>query len=88
MGEGRGKGKVVAVDIFRGRVTLSDKEGVTTTVTIEDFKQGRITDVGIEETQAAMDDYWGDIEGAGIETKLEERGRPDEGRDKKRKNVR
>ena len=88
MGEGRGKGKVVAVDIFRGRVTLSDKEGATTTVTIEDFKQGRITDVGIEETQAAMDDYWGDIEGAGVETKLEERGRPDEGKDKKRKNAR
>ncbi len=84
MGEGRGKGKVVAVDIFRGRVTLSDKEGATTTVTIEDFKKGRITDIGIQETQAALDEYWGEIEGAGVETKLEERGKR---KDKERKNA-
>ena len=87
MGEGRGKGKVVSVDIFRGRVTLSDKEGATTTVTIEDFKKGRITDIGVEEKQAALDDYWGEIEGAGIETKLEERGKRNERKDKEGKNA-
>jgi len=31
------KGKVVAVDIFRGRVSVSDPDGQTLTVTIEDY---------------------------------------------------
>ena len=78
MGEGKGKGKVVAVDIFHGRVTLSDKEGETTTVTIEDFKKGRITDVGSGDTQSVLDDYWKDIEGGGGETKTEEQGEREE----------
>ncbi len=73
MGEGRGKGKVVAVDIFHGRVTLSDKEGATTVVAIDDFKKGRITDVGADEAQRALDDYWKDVEGA--EEKVEVQGK-------------
>lgn len=61
LGEGRGKGKVVAVDIFHGRVTLTDKEGTSTTVTIEDFKKGRITDIGDEEAPP-VEDFWIDAE--------------------------
>ncbi|MCK4680920.1 hypothetical protein KAT82_07315 [bacterium] len=87
MGEGRGKGKVVAVDIFHGRVTLSDKEGETTTVTIEDFKKGRITDVGSDEARSALDDYWRDIEDGGGEKKLEERGERQKREDKEGKNA-
>ena len=78
MGEGRGKGKVVAVDIFHGRVTLSDKEGATTTVAIEDFKKGRITDIGSEDARSVLDDYWDEIEGVRGEKKREEGGGPDE----------
>ena len=78
MGEGRGKGKVTAVDIFHGRVTLSDKEGATTVVTIDNFKKGRITDIGTDEARTALDDYWKDIEGGGGEKKLEERDERDE----------
>ncbi len=57
---GDGKGRVVAVDIFRRRVTLSDEEGKTMTVTLEDFKKGRITAVGTDEAASVRDDYWGD----------------------------
>ena len=57
LGGGRGKGKVVAVDIFHRRVTLADKEGTTTTVTLEDFRKGRITDIGTAEAPV-LDDYW------------------------------
>jgi cell fate regulator YaaT (PSP1 superfamily) len=57
LGEGKGKGKVVAVDIFHRRVTLSDKEGTTTTVTLDDFRKGRITDIGTAEAPV-LDDYW------------------------------
>ena len=80
MGEGRGKGKVVAVDIFHGRVTLSDKEGATTTVAIEDFKKGRITDIGSEDARSVLDDYWDEIEGVRGEKKREE----GEGRDERK----
>ncbi|MBD3367097.1 MAG: hypothetical protein GF405_02840 [Candidatus Eisenbacteria bacterium] len=38
------KGKVVAVDIFRGRVSVSDPEGQTITVTLENFLKGDFTD--------------------------------------------
>jgi cell fate regulator YaaT (PSP1 superfamily) len=57
LGEGKGKGKVVAVDIFHRRVTLADKEGTTATVTLDDFKKGRITDMGTAEAPV-LDDYW------------------------------
>jgi cell fate regulator YaaT (PSP1 superfamily) len=60
LGEGKGRGKVVAVDIFRGRVTLSDEEGKTTTVTLEDFRKGRITAVGTADVVAVPEDYWDD----------------------------
>ncbi|MBD3348316.1 MAG: hypothetical protein GF400_03850 [Candidatus Eisenbacteria bacterium] len=40
--KGGSRGKVVAVDIFRGRVSVSDDEGKTTAVAIEDFKRGNI----------------------------------------------
>jgi cell fate regulator YaaT (PSP1 superfamily) len=59
---GEGKGRVVAVDIFRRRVTLSDEEGKTMTVALEDFKKGRITAVGTDEAPSVRDDYWGDTE--------------------------
>lgn len=62
MGEGRGKGKVIGVDIFHSRVTLVDKEGATTTVTLENFKSGRITDIGKDAAETALDDYWRDAE--------------------------
>ncbi len=55
------KHRVVAVDIFRRRVTLSDEEGKTAIVGIEDFKKGRITAVGTDD-EFVMDDYWGDGE--------------------------
>lgn len=41
-------------------------------VAIDDFKKGRITDVGADEARTALDDYWKDIEGAGGEKKPEE----------------
>ena len=87
MGEGRGKGKVVAVDIFYGRVTLSDKEGSTTVVAIEDFKKGRITDVVADEARSALDDYWRDMESGDGEKKPEERGEPQKREDKEGKNA-
>lgn len=59
---GGGKGRVVAVDIFRRRVTLSDEDGKTVTVAIEDFKKGRITAVGTDDAPPVPDDYWGDPE--------------------------
>ncbi len=58
MGEGRVK--VVAVDIFRGRVRLSDGEGKTATVSLDDFKKGRITAVGTADTEDVPDEYGGD----------------------------
>jgi cell fate regulator YaaT (PSP1 superfamily) len=73
LGEDRGKGKVVAVDIFHGRVTLTDKEGTSTTVTLEDFKKGRITDIGDEEAPP-VEDFWIDAEG---ETAVAEPDRPE-----------
>jgi cell fate regulator YaaT (PSP1 superfamily) len=59
---GDGKGKVVAVDIFRRRVTLSDREGKTISVSLEDFKRGRITAVGTDEAAPVPDEYWSDAE--------------------------
>jgi len=51
--------RVVAVDIFRRRVTLTDEDGKSNIVTIEDFKKGRITSVGTEdEDLPVLDDYW------------------------------
>jgi cell fate regulator YaaT (PSP1 superfamily) len=61
---GGGKARVVAVDIFRRRVTLSDEEGKTVTVGLDDFKKGRITAVGTDEAPAVRDDYWGDSDDA------------------------
>jgi cell fate regulator YaaT (PSP1 superfamily) len=55
---GEGKGRVVAVDIFRRRVTLSDEDGKTTTVTLDDFRKGRITAVGTDDAPSVPDDYW------------------------------
>jgi cell fate regulator YaaT (PSP1 superfamily) len=59
---GEGKGRVVAVDIFRRRVTLSDEEGKTVTVTLEDFRKGRITAVGTDDAESVPEDYWGNGE--------------------------
>jgi cell fate regulator YaaT (PSP1 superfamily) len=59
---GGGKGRVVAVDIFHRTVTLSDEEGKTTTVDIDDFRKGRITAVGTVDAPSVRDDYWQDSE--------------------------
>jgi cell fate regulator YaaT (PSP1 superfamily) len=55
---GDGKGKVVAVDIFQGKVTLSDREGNSTTVSIEDFRKGRITAEGNGTEDDVIQDFW------------------------------
>ncbi len=52
------KNRVVAVDIFRRRVTLSDPDGKTATVALDDFKKGRITAVGTDDEQKLIDEYW------------------------------
>jgi len=57
------KYKVVAVDIFRRKVTLVDGEGTTATVSVEDFKRGRITAVGTEDAPSVLDEYWEAVEG-------------------------
>ena len=63
----RRRHRVVAVDIFRRRVTLSDEDGKTNTVTIEDFKKGRITSVGTEDEDIpVLDDYWTKDEDAAV----------------------
>ncbi len=31
-------------------------------MTLEDFKKGRITDIGTDEAASALDDYWRDAE--------------------------
>lgn len=59
---GNSKMKVVAVDIFHRTVTLSDKEGEKTVVTIDDFRKGRITDVGTDEEPPVPEDYWDEPE--------------------------
>jgi cell fate regulator YaaT (PSP1 superfamily) len=55
--------KVVAVDIFRRRVTLADEEGAIAMVSVEDFRRGRITAVGTEDAAPVPDDYWDNGEG-------------------------
>ena len=61
------KHRVVAVDIFRRRVTLTDEDGKSNTVTIDDFKKGRITSVGTEdEDLPVLDDYWTKDEDAAV----------------------
>jgi len=60
--------RVVAVDIFRRTVTLSDDDGASHTVALDDFKRGRITSVGTDEAET-LDDFW-ELEGG--ETKAGE----------------
>ena len=62
MGQGKGRGKVVAVDIFRRRVTLSDEEGQTMIVALDDFRKGKITAVGTDDEQPVGDEYWDEDE--------------------------
>jgi len=52
------KGRVVAVDIFRGKVTFSDDAGTTTTMSMDEFGKARVTSVGTEETAPAVEQYW------------------------------
>jgi cell fate regulator YaaT (PSP1 superfamily) len=47
--QGGGRGRVVAVDIFRGRVSVSDEEGKTLAVSIANFKKGRISESDSED---------------------------------------
>jgi len=58
------KARVVAVDIFRRRVTISDEEGETTVVSIDDFNKGKITAVGTEEAPSVIEEYWDESEQA------------------------
>lgn len=58
------KARVVAVDIFRRRVTISDEEGETTVVSIDDFNKGKITAVGTEEAPSVIEEYWEESEQA------------------------
>lgn len=58
------KARVVAVDIFRRRVTISDEEGKTTPVSIDDFNKGKITAVGTDDAQSVIDEYWDESEQA------------------------
>jgi cell fate regulator YaaT (PSP1 superfamily) len=58
------KARVVAVDIFRRRVTISDEEGETTVVSIDDFNKGKITAVGTDETPSVIEEYWDESEQA------------------------
>jgi cell fate regulator YaaT (PSP1 superfamily) len=74
LGEGRGRGKVVAVDIFRRRVTLSDDEGQSMIVALDDFRKGRITAVGTDDEQPVADGYWGDDEVRNIPSEDENGG--------------
>lgn len=59
---GDSKLRVVAVDIFHRTVTLADKEGDKTTVSIDDFRKGKITAVGTDEDERVPEDYWGEPE--------------------------
>jgi len=61
---GEKKAKVVAVDIFRSRISLSDDEGKTTTMTLEEFKGARVTAVGTGEGEPAIEQYWDESEAA------------------------
>jgi cell fate regulator YaaT (PSP1 superfamily) len=58
------KARVVAVDIFRRRVTISDEEGETTVVSIDDFNKGKITAVGTEDAPSVIEEYWEESEQA------------------------
>jgi cell fate regulator YaaT (PSP1 superfamily) len=58
------KARVVAVDIFRRRVTISDEEGETTVVSIDDFNKGKITAVGTDEAPSVIEEYWDESEHA------------------------
>jgi cell fate regulator YaaT (PSP1 superfamily) len=65
---GEKKAKVVAVDIFRSRISLSDEQGTTTTMTLDEFKKARVTSVGTGEGEPPIEEYWDDTERApGVE---------------------
>ncbi len=49
------KGRVVAVDIFRGRVSVSDPEGQTITVTLEDYLNGNFADAPEQDDESFED---------------------------------
>jgi cell fate regulator YaaT (PSP1 superfamily) len=59
---GEKKGRVVAVDIFRGRVTFSDDAGESTIMTLDEFKKARVTSVGTGEGEPAIQQYWDETE--------------------------
>jgi len=55
---GEKKERVVAVDIFRGKVTLSDEAGNTTAMSLDEFRKARVTSVGTEEAKPVIEQYW------------------------------
>jgi len=52
--------KVIGTDIFRRTVTLARKDDDPITVTLDDFKNGKITAVGAKDDDV-QEDYWGDM---------------------------
>jgi cell fate regulator YaaT (PSP1 superfamily) len=63
---GEKKAKVVAVDIFRSRISLSDEQGTTTTMTLDEFKKARVTAVGTGDGERPIEEYWDDAEAAPV----------------------
>jgi len=67
--------KVTATDIFTRTVTLAEAGGEPITVSIDDFRKGRITAVGTEEEETLHDDYWTNgADGGPSETSGDENG--------------
>jgi len=61
---GEKRARVVAVDIFRSRISLSDEQGTTTTMTLDEFKKARVTSVGTGEGERPIEEYWDETEPA------------------------
>jgi len=54
--------KVIGTDIFHRTVTLGRKDDDPITVTLDDFKKGKIIAVGTEEAEKVKEDYWSEAE--------------------------
>jgi len=72
---GEGRGRVVAVDIFRGRVSVSDEEGKTVAVSLEDFKKGRVSGEEKPGSEADADSREDEAKGSVARSAQSRRGR-------------
>ena len=54
--------KVIGTDIFHRTVTLARKDDDPVTVTLDDFKKGKIVAVGTEDGGRIQEDYWDEAE--------------------------